>query len=189
MTAEINPKQLIPYDADDSSNRWYAMKAFYNRVTPFKDMLTAAGYPVFVPMKPCPVLVDGVRKVKAVPAIPSLFFLKATAVFVRAFKFDYNDFLMYYPEPGTMVPSAINDKEMEMFQLVCKAPDDGLLFFPDNCFDFSEGQKVRVVDGIYKGAEGYIKRIKKDRRLLVRIEGVAVVATSFIHPSLLEPME
>lgn len=80
-----------------------------------------------------------------------------TAGVVRAFKFGYNDFLMYYPEPGTMVPYAINDKEMEMFQLVCKAPDDGLLFFPDNCFDFSEGQKVRVVDGIYKGAEGYTR--------------------------------
>ena len=41
-------------------------------------------------------------------------------------------------------------------------------------------------EGPLKGAEGYIKRIRRDRRLLVAIEGFVAVATSFIPPELLE---
>ena len=102
----------------------------------------------------------------------------------------YNDALMFYAEPGTSAPARVKDKEMEMFILVCRTPAEYLKFFDEDFLSKCKvGQKVRVTGGIYEGAEGYIKRIKKDRRLLVRIEGVAVVATGFIPPSLLEPVE
>ena len=42
-----------------------------------------------------------------------------------------------------------------------------------------------VTGGPFKGAEGHIKRIKRDRRLIVTIKGVVAVATAYIHPSLL----
>ena len=45
---------------------------------------------------------------------------------------------------------------------------------------------MRVLEGPLKGAEGYIKRIRKDRRLLVAIEGFIAVATTFIPPQFLE---
>ena len=45
---------------------------------------------------------------------------------------------------------------------------------------------MRVTDGVFKGAEGYVKRIKKDRRLVVSIRGVVAVATSYIPPQFLE---
>lgn len=168
---------------------WYAFKSFYNRVKPFKSALEAAGYQVFVPMKMAETRQDGVEMRKMVPAIASLFFVRCSEAFARQLKLGYNDALMYYPEPGTNKPAAIKDKEMEMFMFVCKIPDGKAEFFNEDCLQGYVGQKVRVIGGIYKGAEGYIKRIKKDRRLLVRIEGVAVVATGFIHPSLLEPVE
>ena len=41
-------------------------------------------------------------------------------------------------------------------------------------------------EGPLQGVEGYIKRIKKDRRLLVAIEGFVAVATAFISPKYLE---
>ena len=65
----------------------------------------------------------------------------------------------------------------------------GLEFFADDDFTrFRKGSKVRVKEGQLKGAEGYIKRIRKDRRLLVAIEGVIAVATSYIPPENLEPV-
>ena len=138
---------------------WYAMRAFYNRVKPFQEVLSAEGVEVFVR-------------------------------FVRELKRLYNDALMFYAEPGTSAPARVKDKEMEMFILVCRTPAEYLKFFDEDFLSKCKvGQKVRVTGGIYEGAEGYIKRIKKDRRLLVRIEGVAVVATGFIPPSLLEPVE
>ena len=52
--------------------------------------------------------------------------------------------------------------------------------------EYHTGEKVRILDGMYKGAEGYIKRIRKDRKLLVCVKGVAVVAIADIHAAKLE---
>ena len=43
-----------------------------------------------------------------------------------------------------------------------------------------------MTGGPFQGAEGYVVRIKKDRRLVVTISGVAAIATSFIPMELLE---
>lgn len=77
--------------------------------------------------------------------------------------------------------ATISAKEMEIFKLVVESGTGGLEFFADDDFTrFKKGSKVRVKEGPLKGAEGYIKRIRKDRRLLVCIEGVIAVATSYI---------
>ena len=53
-------------------------------------------------------------------------------------------------------------------------------------FDFKPGERVRVTEGPFKGAQGVIKRIKKDRKLLVSINGIVVVAVSHIPGQFLE---
>jgi transcription antitermination factor NusG len=53
-------------------------------------------------------------------------------------------------------------------------------YYADVMPHFEEGERVVVKDGIYKGLEGFVKRIKRDRKLLVALEGVAVVAISNI---------
>ena len=75
---------------------------------------------------------------------------------------------------------------MELFRIAVEAQDSGLEFLGEDKPEYHQGERVRVIDGPYKGAEGYIRRIKKDRRLLVCISGVAVVATSYIPASFLE---
>ena len=50
------------------------------------------------------------------------------------------------------------------------------------------GERVRVTGGLYEGAEGYIKKVRSDRKLIVEIRGVAVVAVSYIEPQYLEKL-
>lgn len=95
-----------------------------------------------------------------------------------------------YRTPDRKTFEEIPAKQMEIFRLVVSKGAGGLKFFADDDLTrFKQGQKVRVIDGPMKGAEGYIKRIKKNRRLLVCIEGVIAVATSYIPPKFLEPIE
>ncbi len=83
--------------------------------------------------------------------------------------------------------SVIPDRQMTLFILVTNSGDSGLRFFSaDDISHFTSGDKVRVTEGPLKGAEGYVKRIKKHRRLLVSIEGIVAVATSYIPPQFLE---
>lgn len=83
-------------------------------------------------------------------------------------------------------PLSIPDEEMEIFIFVATAGKKGLVYLGDDKPEYHVGDRVRVTEGPFKGAEGHIKRIKKDRRLIVAIRGVVAVATTFIHPSFLE---
>ena len=55
--------------------------------------------------------------------------------------------------------------------------------------DFRENQKVRITGGYYKGYEGYVQRVKKNKHVVVKIEGICLVLLPFIHPDLLLPLD
>lgn len=52
--------------------------------------------------------------------------------------------------------------------------------------DFKENQRVRIIGGPFQGYEGSVTRVKKDRHVIVKIEGVCMVMLPFIHPDLLQ---
>lgn len=56
-----------------------------------------------------------------------------------------------------------------------------------NKTDFKTDQHVRVIGGRFKGQEGYVVRVKKNKHVVVRIEGICMVMLPFIHPDLLQP--
>lgn len=81
----------------------------------------------------------------------------------------------------------IPDNQMTAFRLVTARGSEGLEFHSEDSFTrYREGTRVRVTEGPFKGAEGYIKRIKRDRRLLVNVEGIVAVVASYIEPQYLE---
>ena len=49
--------------------------------------------------------------------------------------------------------------------------------------------QFRITDGDFKDAEGVIKRIKNNKRIVVEIKGVAAVAITFVPAIWLEPIE
>ena len=75
---------------------------------------------------------------------------------------------------------------MKMFMMVTSGGREGLEFFEDGAFSWQKGERVRVIDGKFKGLEGEIKRIKGDHRLVVAVEGVCAVATAYIPRCFLE---
>jgi hypothetical protein len=63
---------------------------------------------------------------------------------------------------------------------------DDRVFYIDN-LDFAgkPGQKVKVVEGDFAGVEGTIKRIKKNKCIVVQIDNVAAVAIAFLPAAFL----
>jgi transcription antitermination factor NusG len=49
------------------------------------------------------------------------------------------------------------------------------------------GRRVRITAGRFKGVEGVIKRIKKNKFFLIQIDGVAAVAITYVPADCLEP--
>ncbi|MBQ6068577.1 MAG: UpxY family transcription antiterminator [Bacteroidales bacterium] len=149
--------------------RWYAVKVYYNRMTLLREQLTVDGVEFFIPSM-----------------ITSLLFVHTTTSYLTQFVDVYHDRLWVYRDLVSNKPSAIPDREMEVFIFVCTAGQQGLSYLGDDKPEYHKGDRVRVTEGQFKGAEGYIKRIKKDRRLIVSIRGVAAVATAYIPPQFLE---
>ena len=128
------------------------------------------------------------------PLVNSLIFVKATALQIKEvdnrLKKDSSwdkSLGFIYTKAGLKEFATIPEAQMTSFRLVAESGLSGLDFFAeDEITRYRTGDRVRVTGGPLKGAEGYIKRIKKNQRLLVCIEGVIAVATSYIPSELLE---
>lgn len=169
---------------------WYALKIFYSRLKLIKAELDRAGVTTYVAMTTIEEFKDGKLKYVQKPLVASLLFLQTTETFVKNFKYLHESDLMYYQDFATKRPAVIDDVEMRSFIILTSA-DRGtrVQYLGESVPDFKRGEHVRVTGGIYAGAEGYIKKVRSDRKLIVEVRGVAVVAVSYIHPAFLEKIE
>ena len=78
---------------------------------------------------------------------------------------------------------------MKDFIAVAGSVEEQVVYLEPDVSSFAKGDRVRVTGGLFEGTEGYFVRVRGDRRVVVCIPGIAAVATTFIHPSLVEKIE
>ncbi len=149
---------------------WYALKVYYNRTAPLLAELADTGTETFAPTD----------------VISSLLFIRCDEQFILQFVDRHWKEVWLYRNPTSRTPAAIPDREMDVFRFVVTAGRQGLTLLGDDRPEYHVGDRVVVTGGPFRGAEGHIHRIKRDRRLVVTIRGVVAVATTYIHPSLLK---
>ena len=196
---------------EESKQNWYALKVFFGKVFEYEARLGDMGLETYIPVRKD--LLKGEDHMRAmrrlatpddrrrdnqfeqagpliykrVPVVSSLLFVRAPKGRLKEIEDCIKDKGFVYKTADRKTDAVIPDKQMAMFQLVCSSGAEGLEFFADDDLTrYKAGDRVRVLEGPLQGAEGYIKRIRKDRRLLVSIEGFIAVATSFIPPQFLE---
>lgn len=94
--------------------------------------------------------------------ISSLMFFRATTADALKVQKMFTDKVILYTRLEDMkrIPLVIPDEEMNTFMLVTSAGEKGIEYY-DDAPKFHQGDRVRVTDGKFKGAEGYICRVKK----------------------------
>lgn len=172
-----------------NSQAWYALRVFYNHILRVKEELEQRGHKTYMAVKTVHETREGRRMTRQIQLAPSLLFVRCTKDELLAFKQDHYNELMLYRCAESTAPAPIDEEEMRLFILVTSATDGqdvALLGTDKRSFDYRSGDRVRVIEGPFKGAEGVIKRIKKDRKLLVAVRGVIVVAVSHIPAAFIE---
>ena len=186
----------------ENNLKWYALKVFFNKVFEIEKALQKERFEVYFPVRKEQVRAEALRRVdtstkyervgdkvvfRRIPVVNSLLFVKAGEDDIAKIQqLVYGHALVYYNAERTG-PAVIPEKEMAIFRMVADSGAEGLEFYSkEDIVNYRQGDRVRVTAGPLKGAEGYIKRIKRDRRLLVAIEGFVAVATSYIPPEMLE---
>lgn len=165
---------------------WYAMRVTYSRELKVQAVLQQLGIESFVPMR------RGVTHGKEgphyglVPAIHNLIFVHSTQSRLTELKQGREELtsLRYMMKPSLENHDKhdiiiVDDAAMENFMRVASVNDDRVMFL-DCCDNSYVGQRVRVMDGYFAGVEGIVRRIKKNKRVVVNIEGCASVAIAYV---------
>lgn len=160
---------MLTMSPDHSDERWFAMRVFNNRILRIQAELESLG-----------------ARTYKTAIVPSLLFVRWTPDRLLDFKQSHFTDLMLYRKADKAEPAPVDEREMQMFILVTSALGGQEVEFAGEHYDFKPGERVRVTEGPFKGAEGVIRRIKKDRKLLIAVSGVVVVAVSHIPGQFLE---
>ena len=177
---------IITLTEKETNTNWYPVRIFFGRAETIKEAADEAGVEYFYPMHVVEKESSGLLKYVEEPLVRSLIFIKAAPQELADLKARHNSTMVPYYDRETRKPLIVPEKQMERFISLCRMKDSGLEYLGDDAPKYHQGDRVRVTDGIFKGFEGHIKRIRHDRKLIVTIEGVAAFATRFIPPSMLE---
>lgn len=171
---------------------WYASRILYNKFAYYRQLFDSLNIETFVVSRIVydeeTVPTDNNVPHKEVFTLGSLIFLRAEEEFVQQFRREHGKYFWPYCQHDRVTPAPIADKEMEIFQLVCRNQEH-IIDLGEDKLEYHLGDRVRVTHGIFKGAEGHIKKIKGDRRLIVTVNGISAVATTFIPFAWLEKIE
>ena len=168
--------------------RWFPMRVTYHREMKIKNLLDESNIENFIPMRY--ELVETKKEGKKrmlLPAIYNLVFVHSTQAVLTNLKMTHKEFSpMRYMMKRALSDAqrqeiiTIPDEQMNNFMKVASVQDDRVFFL--NCDELKNimGRRVKIIDGDFAGVEGIIKRINRNKRVVVQIEGVAAVAIAFV---------
>ena len=189
---------------------WFAVRVTYGRELALKAFLDEEKIENFIPMH-YEYVKQGDRKIrKLVPVVHNLVFVHSSFVCIDRVKRSLgaslsvrstrkridtlkdkagmNIPIRYIMNREHHLPVIVPDDQMRSFILVAGTYEESVIYVEPAELQLVRGQKVRVMGGVFEGAVGEFVRIRRDRRVVVNIEGVMAVATTFIHSSLVEPI-
>ena len=174
---------------------WLPMRVTYQREMKVKAELDRLGIENFVPMRYKVVerQNDGDTELRRVlvPAINNLIFVRSTQERLSELK-QTNEVLeplRYMMDRTASLEHAIMtvaDREMENFMRVASRTDDSVMFLDNETVVGKEGKRVEIMGGAFEGVTGVIRRVKRCKRVVVEIEGVASVAIAYVPAGMLK---
>ena len=167
---------------------WYPMRVTYARSLPLKHFLDTEGIENFVPMRYDWVEDFRGKHFRLKPAVENLIFIHSSQAEITNLKMTRQAcvnlrYMMRKNGTGSKVSSEIMqvpDRQMENFIRVASILDERVMFLDDPNFTFRPGTKVQVTEGPFAGVCGYVKQIKRQKRVVVQLDGIAAVAITFV---------
>ena len=174
---------------------WFPMRVTYQREMKVKAELDRQGIENFVPMRYKVVESQNngdteLRRV-LVPAVNNLIFVRSTQERVSELKrtnevLEPLRYMMDHTAAREHAIMTVADGEVENFMRVASRTDDSVMFLDNETIVGKEGKRVEIMGGAFEGVTGVIRRVKRCKRVVVEIEGVASVAIAWVPVTLLK---
>ena len=188
---------------EEGPKAWFPMRVTYQREMKVKAELDRLGIECFVPMRykvlesrktlagDSPDDGDTELRRELVPAINNLIFVHSSQERISELKMtnEMLEPLRYMLDRTASREHAImtvSDRQMENFMRVASKTDDSVMFLDEETVVGKEGKRVEIMGGPFEGVTGVIKRVKRCKRVVVELEGIASVAIAFVPAGLLK---
>ena len=167
---------------EDSVN-WYAARVKYQTEKKIKNCLETMKVEHFIPFKTIIIDYKGRKRKKETPIVPCIIFVHTTCSTALSLPIESGYSMSYIRNLDTKKIQVIPDKQMEDCMFLFSLSDKT---FKMGNANLRRGDKVRVVRGPFAGIEGELVRIKGHKRVVVRLEGVFSLVTTYIPQECLE---
>ncbi len=164
------------------------MRVTYSREMKLKAYLDSIGISSYVPLQMAEVVKGGRKQKVLLPVIHNLIFIQSTRLVLATLKKEIESKIPFRYMMDKRLKQAITvpDKEMQEFMSLAGMLQEQLIFTTEVDPSMKKGARVRVKSGPFQGIEGTLVRFKRDRRVMVYLQGFMAVITAAIHPALLE---
>ncbi len=173
---------------------WFPMRSTYGREQKVKENLDKLGIDNYVPMTYKIMETKGERHKQFVPAVHNLIFvhsskdtikaLKSNNTILSSLRFMMKKSILEKDSKSEIITVPMN--QMNNFIKATKGHEADVIYLKNKDFLLTIGQRVRITNGVFFGVEGQIKRIHKNKRVLVTVEGISSVMLNFVPRDLLE---
>lgn len=117
-----------------------------------------------------------------------LVFLKGTTERLKRFLADSLPTLHLVNDKATGRAAEIPDAQMQPFRLAVETQPDNITYLDNPIAHFRGKTHIRMLTGTFRGVDGYLVRVRRDRKLVMGVAGITV-AIGGIHNDRFEILE
>jgi transcription antitermination factor NusG len=151
---------------------WYAARVKYQTEKKIKNFLEKRGIEHYIPFQ------------EGKPLIPCVVFIRTDYQQALALPVESGQTISYIYDTDSKKFQVIPDKQMRDFMFLQDFSDKTFILpDPEN---LKGGERVRVIAGEFAGIEGELYRIRGHKRVVVRLQGLVSLATTYIPREFLE---
>lgn len=174
---------------------WFPMRVTYSRELKVKAELDRLEVESFLPMKYRLLDVESENpRRELVPAINNLIFVRSSKPRISTLKstnavLQPLRYMMDRTAQRAHTIMTVPDVQMQNFMRVASKTDDSVMFLNDETVVGKVGKRVLITGGAFDGVTGVVRCVKRCKRVVVELEGIASVAIAFVPAVLLKEIE
>ena len=165
---------------------WYAAKVRYQTERKMKSWLDEQSIENFIPFRKVLVEQKGRKIQRERPVVPGLLFIRTDSQTACTLPAESSTKMVYLRNLENHQFLIIPDKQMQDFMFLLDFSESAVRILNTN---LRQGDRVRVIKGDFAGIEGELIRVKGHKRVVVRLEGLFSLATTYIPSSYIERIE
>ena len=173
---------------------WYALRTTYGREKKAYDYLVSNNVKAFYPTIKTVKNVEGQRTAVEESRLPNIFFAYGKEDEIKSFVYDnvnlpYLRFYYRHIHKGARIskePLIVPDYQIEGLKIICASQAEDIILELSEIKQFKVGQKVRIIDGIFKGVVGKVARYRGQQRVAIVIDGLLTIASAYVPSAFIE---